>query len=523
MPWPDNLARRSHDPGFLWRVAIGIVAAGFIVSLLVRWLPGERAGDPMVRALLQASSSPQDPWAVVRQMLAEPNLSYYDILHSAWMIGAVYDPPPPADLFDTAAGAWGQEAADVGNELALSIADKEPTPDLRRIAAVRPPVPYANYALALSLPEATDPQEAYDALRVEGDLPNAEPARQMLVDELIANDRWDELTELAGAPDYRSLIPYYAMASRAAERGDWLTVLRLSPHTLVHRLETGPAVLAGFTGLCWLAFLLHAGRFREGGVSWLLCIVAVALGACSIPLTHFFIYYQEYGWGLEASNELLPGLKYYILGVGLREELAKLILMLPVIPVLVYKRSELQALFVCACVGLGFAIVENIGYFGGDLGTSSIGRLTTANFMHMSLTGLVGLALCRACWHPKSLGPEAVAVFCVAAILHGLYDAFIALPALSTDWDIIGSFIFLAMVFQFFREFRAANHNQTYRLSVSFTFTVGVALVTSATYVYLSSQVGQMMALRLLTMDLVGSAVMVYLFLREAPESLIDA
>ncbi|TWT77820.1 hypothetical protein Pla123a_16160 [Posidoniimonas polymericola] len=526
MSWTTKLARRSHDPVFLWRVAIGIVAAGLLLSFAAPLLAGLAGQDPLQRCLVESVHNPNHPWRPLERLQLAPNADFYQVLDAAALIARRLDPEgdlPPLGLFDNAAQRWDREAAEIATVMTNSVVGHGSRLSLYRQANRRPPTRYANYALAHCL--ADDPAAAtqrIDLLRAEADQFDSQSARERLVSALAVADRWDELTALADNPDYRPLIPPYALAEQAAERDDWLAVLRQMPALMFQQYAPGPAVLALLTGACWLSFLLHIGRFYQGRVSLWLCLAGVALGVVSVGLTLFFILVQEAGWGLEESNELIPGLKYFILGVGLREELAKLLLLLPLIPWLVSRRSELQALIVSACVGLGFAVEENVGYFGNSLGASSLGRLTMANFLHMSLTGLVGLAVCRACWHPKTLGPEAFAVFGVAVLGHGLYDAFIVLPALNDQWGLVTLLIYIGVVYQFFREFRAANHSESYRLSVSFTFTVGVALVTSATYVYLSSQLGHNAALKLLSAELLSSAILIYLFLREAPDSLID-
>lgn len=529
MSWTTKLARRSHDPVFLWRVAIGVVAAGLLLSLVAPFLPGLRGQDPVRRCLVESIHTPGAPWQPLVAMQQAPAADFYQVLDAAAALATKLAPDgelPPPGLFDHAAQRWDATAADIATLMTNNLMGAGSRLSLYRLANNRPATKHANYALAYCLQEQpASANQPIDLLRAEADLFDSRAARERLVHLLVRLDRWDELTALADDPDYQEfapLIPPYTLAEQAAERGDWLGVLRQLPALMFRSYSPGPTVLALLTGACWLAFLLHIGRFHQGRVSLWLCLAGVALGVVSVGLTLFFILVQETGWGLEESDALLPGLQYFILGVGLREELAKLLLLLPLVPVLVARRSELQALVVSACVGLGFAIEENISYFSSTAGASSLGRLTTANFLHMSLTGLIGLAVCRACWHPKTLGPEAFAVFGVAVFGHGLYDAFIVLPALNEQWGLVTTLIYIGIVYQFFREFRAANHNENYRLSVSFTFTLGVAVVTSATYVYLSSQLGHQAAAKLLSAELLGSAILIYLFLREAPDSLID-
>ena len=134
--------------------------------------------------------------------------------------------------------------------------------------------------------------------------------------------------------------------------------------------------LAVFAGCCWFVFLWQVLR-----ISWLdariaICLIAVALGVLSIWPTGFLILYQEVRWNVRASIELVPGLRFFILGVGLREELAKLICLLPLMPLLVRRRDEMLALVASACVGLGFAAEENINYFIGSLATEYHGPLS---------------------------------------------------------------------------------------------------------------------------------------------------
>ena len=54
------------------------------------------------------------------------------------------------------------------------------------------------------------------------------------------------------------------------------------------------------------------------------------------------------------------------------------------------------ALIVASVVGLGFAVGENVDYYQMNQGHSVFGRFVTANFLHLTLTGLVGHALVQA-------------------------------------------------------------------------------------------------------------------------------
>jgi len=307
-----------------------------------------------------------------------------------------------------------------------------------------------------------------------------------------------------------------------ASQGQWGKLWWGIPKGMWLGVSVGPAVLAIFTGVCWLAFAVQAGQpGASNGVRPWLCVLAVGLGVLSIWPTLFLVHWQEEGWGLSLANDLIGGLRFFLLGVGLREELAKLLLFLPLVPIVIRRGSEREALIVAACVGLGFATEENVGYFWGAAG-NSVPRLLTANFLHMAWTGLCGLAVCRAIWNPRECAAEAAAIVLVAIILHGLYDALLVLPALA-DYAIGSMIIYVLLAYQFFHELRQGWAPRGEAVSLAATFIAAVSLVFAVTFVYQASISDFETAIDLVAQPAVASGVMVYLFLKEMPESLVGA
>lgn len=308
--------------------------------------------------------------------------------------------------------------------------------------------------------------------------------------QLAADDRWGEL---------------------------WWSI----PRAMWLGIAPGPAVLAIITGICWFTFLLQAGQpYRPSGIRWYLAAIGVVLGVASIWPTLFFVWWQEVGWPLEESDELIPGLRYYIIGVGLREELSKLLLFLPLVPWIIWRGSEREALLVAACVGLGFAIEENIGYFF-ESASGTTARFLTANFFHLSLTGLVGLALCRGIWNPRERAGEALGTFLLAVVLHGLYDSFIDLPALQ-QYALLNNVLYILLAYRFFHEMRTWWQMPGETVSLTGTFLFSMAVIVAVTLVYLSANVGIEQAVQGSIGQAIGLGVTIYMFLREVPESIID-
>jgi RsiW-degrading membrane proteinase PrsW (M82 family) len=314
---------------------------------------------------------------------------------------------------------------------------------------------------------------------------------------------------------------HYSQQQQLAAEDRWGELWWSIPRAMWLGVAPGPAVLAAITGICWFTFLLQAGQpYRPTGIRWYLAAIGVVLGVASIWPTLFFIWLQEVGWSFEESTELIPGLRYFILGVGLREELAKLLLFLPLVPWIIRRRSEREALLVAACVGLGFAMEENIGYFLGKA-SDTTGRFLTANFFHLSLTGLVGLALCRGIWNPRERAGEAIGTFLLAVVLHGLYDSFIVLPALQ-QYAIFNSVLYILLAHRFFHEMRTWWQPPGETVSLTGTFLFSMAVIVAVTLVYLSAQMGIELAVAGSFGQAIGLGVTIYMFLREVPESIID-
>jgi RsiW-degrading membrane proteinase PrsW (M82 family) len=309
---------------------------------------------------------------------------------------------------------------------------------------------------------------------------------------------------------------------RLAAQGKWVEVWWAIPKSQWWRIaQRGPVILAALTGGCWLLFMLQALQVR-GPLDprlWL-ALAAVPLGVLSVWPTHFFALWQEFAWGLEENMSLFHGLRFFTLGVGLREETAKLLCLLPLMPLLLRLHSDLAAMLTSGCVGIGFALAENAGYFASTGGVDTLGRYLTANPFHLTLTGLIGLAVYRAFRHPRDWGPQALATFGLMVFAHGLYDAFIGVPVLA-EYSLLGTIIFAAVVYQFFRELRDARQRRPDVISLTANFLCGVSLVTSAAFVYLSATVGCSDAFDFLFQGAAGLAVMVYLFLREMPETMV--
>src|SRR5208282_4925881 len=130
-----------------------------------------------------------------------------------------------------------------------------------------------------------------------------------------------------------------------------------------------------------------------------------------------------FGFNLEGDS--LHRLSYFIFGVGVFEEGVKA---LPVLAaVYLWKKwDEPVDIFVFAAVSaLGFACLENAGYFTRFSINLIMGRTLTAVVMHIAMTCLAFYGLFIHRYKPGAKNPFYVFLFFGAAVLvHGLYDFF---------------------------------------------------------------------------------------------------
>ena len=162
-------------------------------------------------------------------------------------------------------------------------------------------------------------------------------------------------------------------------------------------------------------------------------------------------------------------------GIGLREEVAKLLLFAPMLFVL-RRATSAEVLAVAACTGLGFGTLENVSYFTGQHGTSVWGRFMTASFAHAAMTGLTGLALWQAVRNSKWL-PHFSMVFIGVVLFHGLWDWSPQDVRLAGDYRYIMYALLVGLSWYFFGELLRYTRPQPGVPSAVYVFLAGGAVL----------------------------------------------
>lgn len=249
--------------------------------------------------------------------------------------------------------------------------------------------------------------------------PDAEASRDEAVRLAVEQHDFDMLRTLAAQPGWIESCPPHLQQHAGAMLNDvwmqWrsLVMVRLS------EIPYGALALTLFAAGLWYFILVEHGdhdRWR-----WLRPIAPLMAGVASIGPTLTLLAWQEYSQGMTAEAPFPHDLIYYVLGVGLREEICKLALFGFFLPWLLWRRQPGLALLTGAFVGLGFALEENINYYE-EGGGVAWGRFVSANFLHIAMTGICAHSLYEMLRTRFARADQFLVNFATMVAAHGGYD-----------------------------------------------------------------------------------------------------
>lgn len=270
-------------------------------------------------------------------------------------------------------------------------------------------------------------------------------------------------------------------------------------------------------GFGWALFLIHLGA----GWSWprrdfALVLVALVLGALSAILTLFVVELQH-KWIDYANQEktIVYNLAYCILGIGLREELCKMLLFIPLLLFLKNEQSHCKILIFSSLVGLGFAIEENFGYISrADLPIAALmARFMTANFLHMLLTGYICYHLTIAVQKKGKHWDNFTNSFIKMVIVHGVYDfLLIDSSMVSQGMDFFAMMLYIWIAMQYMRLMLYTSPPSHRYVSLTRVFTIVLAISFGLCLFIFSLEVGVMLAVKASIMAIIGNIIFAYMF-----------
>ncbi len=396
----------------------------------------------------------------------------------------------------------GRSSSSDDDDAVLAVADREP------------PAAWANHLLGRQAQLEGDMAKAAKRFAREGMSFADRPDDVELACRLwVTEGEWGGLASALAQPRFAAQVPAATRMEEAMHRRDWLAVARWFLPAQYEGTTWGVGLLAALAGLVWTVICAVIGRVDERpSFRGPLYLAALVLGVASTYLTIALVLLEEQALHFVERGEPASDAIYFVVGVGLREELSKMALLLPLVPIIKRWGRRREALACGALVGLGFAAEENIGYFHGGLATAH-GRFLTANFLHISTTGLVAVSLDDAARGRNEEATSLSRTLPLVVITHGMWDF------LATDGAVFGdlggylsmiTFVFLARRFGDVIRDLPGREGPLLRV-----FSVGLAIVAGGTYVYAASLVGPAHAAAAVASGALGLVVTIYVFAQE--------
>lgn len=407
--------------------------------------------------------------------------------------------------------------------------DGQPSADLLWLAHQVHPLPHANELVAdlHAAAKATEKAHQYYDRELRF-TPGASAARAKLIE--LFHDRHDyaAITRALADPAFKTQQTPELALKVAVAGHRWGDLA--GPVTAIWRgfFTPLPLALAALAGLVWLVIVLQLGQPQS-----IVCfrtavpLLAVVAGMGSTWATLCAVFWQDEMWGLKQTGDLFGDAAYFIGGVGVREELVKLVFFLPFVPLLLARKNRLETIITAGCVGLGFAAAENLIYFASAGPAAAFGRFLTANFMHTAMTGLIGLAFCDALAQPLKKGWVFLVTLPAVSLVHGLYDLILSLPVGSVKEKAglacVAGMLFILLALYFFHQLRPLRGEATDQVNIAAMLIAGLSLLTGVIFVCAAHQLGFAVAVVCLLLQVFVLGMIAYLFYWQLGEGLSAA
>lgn len=352
-------------------------------------------------------------------------------------------------------------------------------PRLRAAADAPSPPRGVRFALGLWRMHLGDSDRAISRLHAENaDFPHP-LVRRTELDAALRAGRYDYLDALREEPAYAEQMAGWFMVDLALRRNDWRGVLRHFLPAQYRGVPLSSLLLALLAGGVWWVLLasLLPGRARPRQI--LLMGLALGLGWISTWPTLLSGMWMDRALNLSEGADFLSTLLFQIVSVGLREEVCKLLLFLPLLPWALRRDRDIEALLFGAMVGLGFAVEENLNYLISHTAQGTgVSRFVSANFLHLSLTGITSLALVRAVRDPDRWLADSLQVLAMAIGLHALYNTLLSQPVPGLgDMSYFSGTALAGCALLFFREVKSLAPLRARRLSRTALFLWGFCIL----------------------------------------------
>lgn len=378
-----------------------------------------------------------------------------------------------------------------------------------------PPAPFHNRLLAREALQEKKLDVAAPRFEREG---LAFPERRADVDAALAiwmsEGAWDHVRSRLADPRVAAAASPHSTYQLAVHDGDWKTAARAIVRMWRPRFTPFGLAMATTCAIAWAFFCGRLGKVGESPKRRIpLYLAAFALGVASVLPTAAIIAVEEAKLRLVETGDAGRDVLFFVFGVGLREELSKLLLFTPLLFFLRRGRRDKLEVLVCgAMVGLGFAAEENLGYLAHPNVHGALARFLTANFFHMSATGVLAMALDDFLDDRERHATDFTRISLLVVGMHGAYDFLLSHQEMGGSYLAMAVFVFLARMFLGAVDVARRKVDRTVTLLHAFVFAVAVVVGVSGAHAFQAA--GLTGSVALLAEGLVGLALIVFVFVR---------
>lgn len=207
------------------------------------------------------------------------------------------------------------------------------------------------------------------------------------------------------------------------------------------------AVLPGFL---LLAFILWVDR--KNSEPWQLILKGVVCGIISTGILRlFWRYMPDYFAWVGVRDTIIEKVRYAFFSAAIPEEIAKLIMLWVVVSRNTFYDEPRDGIVYAVCIGLGFAMLENIDYVTGseNWGELALARAVLSVPAHYLCAVLMGYYYANARFGP-SRGLRRLWQFAriilIPVLMHGTFDSLASVIHWNTTYLYVFAFFFLIIV-----------------------------------------------------------------------------
>lgn len=378
-----------------------------------------------------------------------------------------------------------QEALVLFNQSILEKNNPTHLSQLQTYALRKEPIRFASELLADAMSAKGEKEKANQFYKLElKNFPQSYHSKSKIIISLIESGDLKEAKELFNDQELRESLDFKTFKIIAIKLNEWTALTIKSYYLAFSELSLPWIMVTLFTALIWFLIITNLGQLSgDTFIRLTLYGSAFISGFLSTFVVLGLVYWQENKFGLQINGETVNDIIYCICGIGLREELIKVVFFSPFLLILRKRRIPMEALACAACVGLGFACSENILYFGSGFESAVFPRFLTANFLHTSLTAIVGISMYHWIINPLRGWDNFLKDFVIVVTAHGAYDALVGIvPKLANSMGILSIVIFAVIANSYLNVAKKIRSGPPSKISPLGIFIIGSSLLIGVSW-----------------------------------------